>query len=115
MKIFLDDKKTAPDGWVLVTCAEDLLKLYKEQQGKVTAVSFDVDLGPCQTSGFGAASWVHKLLVANPSWPIPEMYCHSDSWMGRVSFKGAIEDFYDDFKTQGRAIPELAESAHKYM
>jgi hypothetical protein len=43
MKVFLDDLRTAPRGWVLVSWPDEAIQLLKT--GSVTHLSLDHDLG----------------------------------------------------------------------
>ena len=43
MKVYLDDLRTPPDGWVLVQWPEEAIELL--ETGEVTELSLDHDLG----------------------------------------------------------------------
>ena len=51
MKLWLDDKRPAPPGWVLAQSYEDAIHLIREHGPEITDVSLDHDL--CQAHSYG--------------------------------------------------------------
>ncbi len=54
MKVFLDDIRPAPDGWVLARWPEDVIELMKS--GEVEEISLDHDLSDPFVGGQGYCS-----------------------------------------------------------
>ena len=59
MKVFLDDERPTPDGWVRAFTAPEAIELLKT--GKVTHLSLDHDLGPQEAgTGYDVCLWVEE-------------------------------------------------------
>jgi hypothetical protein len=59
MKIWLDDIRPAPEGWVWVKTVEEFKQSF-EQAYIVEAVSFDNDLGEGEAEGWEAVNWLEE-------------------------------------------------------
>lgn len=82
MKIFLDDDRKAPDGWVQARWPEDVEQLL--QTGEVTHLSIDHDLGDDQRgTGYDVLLWVEKEAVLNGFVP-PEITKHTANPAARL-------------------------------
>lgn len=73
MKLWLDDERPAPDGWVHVYTGEDAIRLLSQ----VTEISFDNDLGhpyPVRLEGRHVANEIEKRcalgLMGCPKWHV---------------------------------------------
>lgn len=75
MKIFLDDKRKEPDGWVRTYTVEKTIKLL--ETGKVTHLSLDNDLGNGLTEGHKVLIWLEQKLEDDSKFPMPEITIHS--------------------------------------
>lgn len=83
MKVFLDDERTTPDGWVRVYWPDEAVALL--QTGHVTEISLDHDQGDdARGTGYDVLLWIEdavrlrgfvpprmKVHSANPAAPIP--------------------------------------------
>jgi len=59
LKVYLDDERVAPDGWVQVRWPEEAIKLMKECE--VTHMSLDHDLGDDQRgTGYDVLLWIER-------------------------------------------------------
>jgi hypothetical protein len=94
MKVWLDDVREAPDGWVHVTTPEEAIDLLLS--GEVEEVSLDHDLGlatpDAERTGYHVLAWLEKA-VATGAWvqPIPMIGIHSANPVGRQRMARAIE------------------------
>ena len=73
MKIFLDDTRPAPEGWILAKTAREAQALI--QGNEVEEISLDHDLGHDIRNG----GWVLTYLEIRQHYglPIPKIYVHS--------------------------------------
>jgi hypothetical protein len=76
-KVFLDDKRPAPKGFLLVTSAEQCIEAL--EQGKVEVLSLDYNLGLKKPTGYQVA----KYMVEKQVFPA-EIIIHSNSRRGRL-------------------------------
>ena len=79
MKLFLDDERPCPEGWTLARTFEEAVQLLNE--GNVTAVSLDHDLGTERT-GYDLASLLEEAAFCGLETP-EELFCHSANPVGR--------------------------------
>jgi len=76
MKIFLDDLRTPPDGWVLCRWPEEVIELLKTK--KVTHLSLDHDLGDDDHgTGYDVLLWLEREVFLNPIFSSPIITVHS--------------------------------------
>lgn len=88
MKVFLDDERTPPDGWVLVRWPEEAIEHLKT--GFVTDISLDHDLGDdSRGTGYDVLLWIEEAVVCNDFRP-PQMKVHSANAAARVRMEAAI-------------------------
>jgi len=76
MKIFLDDVRTTPDGWVRCYYPKEVITLLKNH--RVTEISLDHDLGYTTETGYDVLLWIEEQVVLN-SYKPPKIYIHSDN------------------------------------
>lgn len=62
LRIFLDDLRPAPVGWVLVKTAEECLQMLQDNQGNVSSLSLDHDLS-CPKEDEEHGYWMVKRMV----------------------------------------------------
>ena len=76
IKIWLDDQREAPDGWVRTQTAHETIELLKT--GQVEEISLDHDLGPEESvgTGYDVVKWVEEQVVLN-RFLAPVMHVHS--------------------------------------
>jgi hypothetical protein len=64
MKIYLDDIRTEPEGWVRVKTAQETIELLKSN--KVTELSLDHDLGDDKNgTGYDVILWIEQEVYQN--------------------------------------------------
>lgn len=89
MKIFLDDKRPAPDGWKRVNWPEEAIELLKT--GKVTEISIDHDLGDDERgTGYDVILWIEEA-VATRGYRPPIIHVHSANPSARRKMEMGIE------------------------
>ncbi len=72
MKIYLDDVRNTPEGWVRTYSVEETIKLIKENQGIVSHVSLDNDLGDGYLPGFQVLDYIEEQIHTNSDFICPE-------------------------------------------
>lgn len=59
MKVYLDDERQAPEGWIRVYWPDEAIELLKK--GNVTKISLDHDLGDDDKgTGYDVILWLEK-------------------------------------------------------
>ncbi len=75
MKVYLDDERQTPDGWVRVYWPEEAIDLLKT--GKVKEISLDHDLGDDEHgTGYDVVLWIEEAVITQGFTP-PSMGVHS--------------------------------------
>lgn len=90
MKIWLDDVRETPEGWVRFKTAESLIDFLSNNFNLVEEISFDHDLGENVLSGYDVLNWIEEY-VYNHRCKIPTMLIHSDNSAGIKNMRAAIE------------------------
>ena len=89
MKVYLDDERTPPEGWVLVRWPEEAIALLKT--GEVTELSLDHDLGDDEHgTGYDVILWVEEAVVMRGFVP-PYIKVHSANSSARIKMEWGIE------------------------
>ena len=89
MKLWIDDIRKAPEGWVWVVDAESATREFLK--GYITEVSFDNDLGPDSLEGWQVANWLeHQVRMG--VLPAPEiMKVHSGNPPGKARIQATLD------------------------
>lgn len=88
MRVYLDDERTPPDGWVLVRWPEEAIALL--EQGSVVELSLDHDLGDDDHgTGYDVVLWVERA-VAERGFVPPVMHVHSANSSARIKMEAGI-------------------------
>lgn len=75
LRVFLDDERKTPEGWVRVYWPEEAIDLLKS--GNVVELSLDHDLGDdAHGTGYDVVAWVEEA-VATSDFEPPQMHVHS--------------------------------------
>lgn len=97
MRIFLDDERDTPEGWVRAYWPDEVVALLEE--GGVTHVSLDHDLGDDERgTGYDVILWVEEAVALRGFIP-PVMTVHSANSSARQKMLAGI-----------RAVEALAKS-----
>jgi len=75
MKVYLDDERETPQGWVRVYWPDEAIALL--EQGNVEEISLDHDLGDdTRGTGYDVVRWIEQAVVLHGFVP-PVMRVHS--------------------------------------
>lgn len=89
MKIYLDDTRPAPEGWILVTDVHETIQLLKTQ--KVTDLSLDHDLGNDGLgTGYSVLLWIEENVYTSNYIP-PRIQIHTANTSARLRMELAVE------------------------
>jgi hypothetical protein len=77
MKVFLDDMRPTPVGWVRTYTVEETMALLETRQ--VEYLSLDNDLGMGFTEGYVVMDRLEEMVYLDHSFPIPEITVHSSN------------------------------------
>lgn len=83
MRLYLDDERTTPDGWVGVKTYTECVAVLAS--GVVTHISLDHDLGnPTDgKNGYDVACWIERECHTNPHFRLPMLMVHTQNPVGR--------------------------------
>lgn len=88
MKVYLDDERETPDGWVRVYWPDEAIELL--QAGHVTHISLDHDLGDDDRgTGYDVLLWIEEAVAVHGFTP-PDMRVHSANSSARDKMELAI-------------------------
>lgn len=82
MKIYLDDERNTPLGWVRCYWPSEVITLIV--QGGVSIVSLDHDLGDDDITGYDVVTWLEEQVYSDPSFIPPEIVVHSANPVGKA-------------------------------
>ena len=92
MKVFLDDVREAPAGWIRCRTPDEVIVLL--ETGDVEELSLDHDLGLIEAereaTGYDVLTWIERQ-VATAGFRPPEMYVHSANPVAHRRMLDAIE------------------------
>ncbi len=88
MKVYLDDERETPEGWVRVYWPDEAIELL--EAGGVTQISLDHDLGDDERgTGYDVLLWLEEQVVVNGMTP-PKIRVHSANSSAREKMEAAI-------------------------
>ncbi|HEY5993630.1 MAG TPA: cyclic-phosphate processing receiver domain-containing protein [Gallionellaceae bacterium] len=75
MRVYLDDERATPEGWVRVFWPSEAIALL--ESGEVTEISLDHDLGDDERgTGYDVVLWMEEAVALRDFAP-PEIHVHS--------------------------------------
>ena len=91
MKVYMDDARKTPEGFVRTYTAEETKILLLTRQ--VQFLSLDNDLGSLDpaTEGYNVVNFIEELVYFDPTFPVPEMVVHSSNASRALSMRQAIK------------------------
>ena len=89
MKLWIDDKRKAPEGWMHAKTAAEAIGWLKSGDS-ITHISFDHDLGEGNGDGHDVVCVVEEL-VHGRRMKMPEMTVHSSNPVGAKRIQQAID------------------------
>ncbi|MTC80344.1 hypothetical protein GKR73_01745 [Providencia stuartii] len=88
MKVYLDDERQTPEGFVRVYWPNEAIKLL--ETGKVELISLDHDLGDDERgTGYDVLLWIEEQVYLN-GFNAPEIIAHSSNSSARHKMELAI-------------------------
>ena len=88
MRVYLDDERTTPDGWVRAYWPDEAIALLR--QGGVTELSLDHDLGDdARGTGYDVIAWIEEAVVLEGFRP-PRIAVHSANPSARLRMEAGI-------------------------
>ena len=88
MKVFLDDIRDAPNGWIRTRTVQETIDLLKHHS--VRSLSLDHDLGREET-GYDVLKWLEEAVIMKEIDHIPDVILiHSANPVGRARMEQAI-------------------------
>lgn len=89
MRVFLDDERATPDGWVRVYWPDEAIALL--ETGQVDELSLDHDLGDDERgTGYDVVLWVEEAVALRGFLP-PRMSVHSANSSARQKMQAGID------------------------
>jgi hypothetical protein len=90
MKIFLDDKRQPPEGWLLVRWPQEAIELL--MTNTVEEISLDHDLGDdTHGTGYDVVLWIEEAVATREFVP-PKILVHSDNPPARARMEAGIRN-----------------------
>lgn len=88
MKVYLDDERATPEGWIRVYWPDEAIELL--ESGDVTEISLDHDLGDDDRgTGYDVVLWVEEQVALHGFTP-PAMKVHSANVSARTKMENGI-------------------------
>jgi len=88
MRVYLDDVRVAPAGWVQARWPDEVIALL--QSGDVQELSLDHDLGDDQRgTGYDVLTWIEEAVALRAFKP-PRIAVHSANTAARIRMESAI-------------------------
>ena len=88
MRVFLDDERTTPEGWIRVYWPSEAIALL--QTGAVEEISLDHDLGDDERgTGYDVVLWIEEAVALHQFIP-PKMTVHSANTSARDKMLAGI-------------------------
>lgn len=88
MRVYLDDERESPEGWVRVYWPDEAIELLKT--GEVIEISLDHDLGDDERgTGYDVVLWIEEA-VATTGFEPPEIKVHSANSSARQKMELGI-------------------------
>jgi len=90
MKIYLDDIRTEPEGWVHAKTAVEAIELLRSN--KVSEISLNHDLGEAENgTGYDVILWIEQEVYQNNYIP-PKIIVHSANVPAREKMEAGIKN-----------------------
>ena len=101
MRVYLDDERVTPDGWIRVYWPEEAIALL--ESGQVEEISLDHDLGDDEHgTGYDVVLWIEEAVALRGFKP-PRMFVHSANSSAKEKMLSGIQSIRTLF--QGRGQP----------
>lgn len=90
-KIWLDDVRKAPSGWIHIETVEELIPFFEKNYNKIKEMSLDHDLGEDVMSGYEFITWLEEKVFTGKYKNIPKIKIHSANPVGRKKMTQGLE------------------------
>ena len=104
VKVWLDDIRPAPAGWIRVYWPEEAIELLKT--GDVVEISLDHDLGDLfnqpERTGYDVILWIERMVFTENFVP-PTILVHTANWVAEKKMLKAVECIMAKAREQGRS------------
>ena len=90
IKVWLDDERKAPEGWVHVFSSKEAINLLN--QCIVEEISLDNDLGLETEEGYDVVKHLEYLVFHNPNYKIPIIHIHTANPVAREKMMAGIKN-----------------------
>ena len=98
MKVYLDDERQTPKGWVRIYWPDEAIALLKT--GDVTHISLDHDLGDDQRgTGYDVVLWIEEAVFTQGFDP-PNMQVHSANSSARENMQHGIDHIVRNIRSE---------------
>jgi hypothetical protein len=102
MRVWLDDVRSAPEGWIRVHTAAEAIGLL--EAGGVEFISLDHDLGdPEAPEGYAVAAWLEEQAAFGRCAPV-KWAIHSANPVGRARMETALRRADDFWRSDSDAL-----------
>ena len=102
MRVYLDDERATPDGWIRVYWPEEAIALL--ESGQVEEISLDHDLGDDEHgTGYDVVLWIEEAVALRGFKP-PRMFVHSANSSAKEKMLSGIQAIQALFR--GRRQPD---------
>ena len=92
LKIFLDDRRETPEGFIRTRTVKTTIELLRWNDGNIDTLSLDNDLGKDVVEGRMVARWIEERAYFGLLDPIPNLIVHSDNNVARDDMLKAFEN-----------------------
>lgn len=99
MKVYLDDERRTPDGWVRVYWPDEAILLL--ESGSVTEISLDHDLGDDERgTGYDVVLWIEEAVMTR-GFRSPKITVHSANSSAKQKMEAGIRSIQAFADQQG--------------
>jgi len=98
-KVWLDDVRKSPAGWIHFEEIESLIKYYKKNHNKITEISLDHDLGDNVPPGYNFLLWLEEMVYTGKYNQVPNIKVHSANPVGKRRMEQSIKSINKRIKT----------------
>lgn len=91
IKVWLDDERKSPSGWVSFKTVPELISFYKKNYKDIIELSLDHDLGEGTYTGYEFVKWLEQKVFYGEFDIVPKISIHSANPVGKKRMLQAIE------------------------
>lgn len=98
MKVYLDDLRNTPQGWVRVYSAQELIELFETSGNEIEEISLDHDLGDGMQTGYDFMKWLESEVYEGRITKVPYMDFHTANPIGRQNMELVLRSIKNKLK-----------------